>query len=69
MRLRMLGNAAVYVTCSCLEAMRTPARERRAIKAVTGSRAPEWKSLGDFPVGTPVEQLLEAFLVHVEDLP
>lgn len=62
----MLDNSRVYVTCTCiLTSIRTLNRYRRARVKRTGK---EFGSLGDFPVGTPVGQLVDAFENHLEDV-
>lgn len=62
----MLGNSAVFVTCKCLDRIRTPWRGRTTRNRRHVTRIPpEWKSLGDFQVGTPIEQLLEAYDRHL----
>lgn len=65
MRLRMLGNAEVYVTCKCLESKRTgwkgSTTNNRRVK-----ESPAWRSLGDFPVGTPIAELTAAYAKHLE---
>lgn len=61
MRIRMLGNSGVFVTCTCLDRTRRP-WGRRANEMPT-----EWKSLGDFQVGTPVAELLAAWERHARE--
>lgn len=69
-RIRMLGNSSVYVTCKCLDKVRAKPVMRTTRGEYYRPRrqgAPEWKSLGDFPVGTPIAQLLAAYTAHLED--
>lgn len=63
----MLGNSAVFVTCKCMDLKRTNWRGRTTRNRPSVKIIPEWKSLGDFPVGTPVDQLLAAYNRHLED--
>lgn len=66
MEIRMLDNARVYVTCTCiLRAIRSLARNKRARVKRTGR---EYGSLGDFPVGTKTDVLLTAFDQHLEEV-
>lgn len=67
-QIRMFGNSGVYVTCNCLvqrlpHTTRTKHQGRGAIH-----RWPRdaMASLGDFPVGTPIEELLAAYNSHLE---
>lgn len=69
-RVRWLGNAEVFVTCKCLDKIRSgwrgkTVRQRLPNRHLLRGTA-DWKSLGDFPVGTPSEKLLEAFNRHLE---
>lgn len=64
-RIRMLGNSCIYVTCKCMDLTRTN-WSGRTINSKTIRVSPEWKSLGDFPVGTPTEELLAAYNKHLE---
>lgn len=72
-QIRQLGNSGVYVSCNCLErAVRetTAARSTRRTsqrKATRGEYS-SYRSLGDFQVGTPVEQLLAAYNKHLEEM-
>lgn len=67
MRIRMLGNAWVYVTCKCMDARRTGWKGRTTKSPRVKIGAPEWKSLGDFPVGTDSQLLLDAYRRHLNE--
>lgn len=64
-QLKQLDNSHVYVTCNCLvRAYNTAHRsDRRKRGRVHGELATA--SLGDFPVGTEVPQLLAAYNAHL----
>lgn len=70
-RIRMLGNSEVFVTCKCMDLVRrgwaNKSRWGRLPRRDRVRGASDWKSFGDFPVGTPTEQLVAAYLVHLED--
>jgi hypothetical protein len=66
----MLGNSAVYVTCNCLiraylEVERNPNKPAGRVRYAKGNKMSETVSLGDFPVGTPSEQLVAAYEQHL----
>lgn len=71
-RIRGLGNAEIFVTCKCFDKTRSGWRGKTAKNRfparhyVRGSS--DWKSLGDFPVGTPFDQLVAAYEVHLADI-
>ena len=68
-RLRWLGNTEVFVTCKCYDKVRAGWRGKTAKNRfpnrhhVRGSS--DWKSLGDFPMGTPTSELYAAYIVHL----
>ncbi len=64
-RIRMLGNSNVFVTCKCMDLQRSNWKGRTTKTRHQTRLAPEWKSLGDFPVGTPVADLVAAFRTHL----
>lgn len=66
MQIRMLGNAWVYVTCKCLTSRRSGWRERTFRTQRINKNSPEWRSLGDFPVGADVRELRAAYDAHLE---
>lgn len=68
-RLRFLGNSDIFVTCKCYDKTRSGWRGKSMrSKRRTGIGAPSWKSLGDFPVGTPTTELVAAYNVHLLDM-
>lgn len=66
-RIRMLGNSSVFVTCKCMDLKRTRWSGRTMNNRHVSRISPEWKSLGDFPVGTPVEKMVAAYETHLKD--
>lgn len=69
-RIRMLGNSEIFVTCKCLDKVRSGWRGKTMKHRLKGKhhvrRTAEWKSLGDFPVGTPTPVLIEAWKAHLD---
>lgn len=68
-QIKQLGNDSIYVTCNCL-VRETLRLVRRHANARTRSfreknNMSELVSLGDFPVGTPVAELLKAYNAHL----
>lgn len=72
MQVKMLGNSWIYVTCNCLirasqSIRKRTERQNRPTKLQRAGAAQEhYASLGDFPVGTPIEQLLEVYNMHLD---
>ena len=67
MAVRMLDNAHVFVTCTCMDSQRRKWKGSTLRTPRNTGRA-SWKSLGDFPVGAPTSELQAAFQGHLRDV-
>lgn len=73
-RIQMLDNSHIFVTCACMisaaNTFKHPNKSKKK-KNRTGVKLPDeaenWKSLGDFPVGTPTPLMIEAYNKHLEE--
>ena len=71
-QLHFLGNSHVYVTCNCI--VRQHKQESSSRSNMTWNERNRKKqhsldqySLGDFPMGTPVEELYKAYNRHLDE--